>query len=101
MQRGIPKRIESLALPPSQLSANSFIARAIFQALRRRTSLRVSFLWMASKLSDEDLESLCREFELIAFGDDPIARDAAKRSILAALDYPVWTLPDEWGFERL
>jgi hypothetical protein len=43
-----------------------------------------------SKVSDDELESLEAEFERMAFGDDTVARDAAKREVLAAAGYPDW-----------
>ena len=44
-------------------------------------------------LSDDELASLEAEFEQIAFGSDTAARDAAKREVLAAAGYPVWSTP--------
>jgi hypothetical protein len=44
-------------------------------------------------LSDGELDSLEAEFEQIVFGSDTAARDAAKRQVLAAAGYPVWSGP--------
>ena len=48
---------------------------------------------LLKRLSDGELASLEAEFEQIVFGSDTAARDAAKREVLAAAGYPVWSSP--------
>ncbi len=50
---------------------------------------------MLSKVSDEGLETLTAEFERLVFGDDIMARHAAKLETLAAAGYPVWNCSGE------
>jgi hypothetical protein len=95
MQRRLARRIESLEQSILPLTASVFLGRVKKHAQRRGISFDSAMQSLISKASDDELESLEAEFERIAFGDDTVARDAAKREVLAATGYPDWNPPGE------
>jgi hypothetical protein len=92
--RGLEKRLarleESVPLP---LTAERFVACASQHARRSGVSTSSAMDTLVKGLSDSELDSLAAEFEQIVFGSDTAARDAAKREVLAAAGYPVWSGP--------
>jgi hypothetical protein len=83
---------ESLPVPAT---AERFYARAQTHARRAGGNVVSSIETLVKELSDDDLGSLAVELEQIVFGSDTVARDAAKRKVLAAAGYPVWNSPHE------
>jgi len=91
MLRSIRRRLarveEFLPLP---MTAERFYARAQRHAKRTRRSVEDAISILAKDLSDDELDSVTAEFELMAFGSDTAARDAAKRETLLAAGYTGW-----------
>jgi hypothetical protein len=92
--RGLERRLsrleESIPLP---LTAATFTTRAYRLARRSGLSTSSAIDTLLKDPSDSELDSLGAELEEIVFGPDMAARDAAKREVLAAAGYPVWSDP--------
>jgi len=78
---------------PVPLNAERFLARASQLARRSGVSTSSAMDKLFKDLSDSELDSLGAELERIVFGSDTAARDAAKREVLAAAGFPVWSDP--------
>jgi hypothetical protein len=94
MMRAIERRLslleESIPVP---LTAATFTTRAYRLAKRSGVSTSSAMDTLLKNVSDGELGSLEAELEQIVFGSDIAARDAAKREVLAAAGYPVWSGP--------
>jgi len=92
MLRSVGRRLsrleESIPIP---ITAERFVARAYQQAGRAGSSYDSAVQVLAQDLSDSELASVTAELEQILYGSDMAARDAARRSTLAAAGYPVWS----------
>jgi hypothetical protein len=85
--RDVRRRISTLERStPLLISAAVFSARVEEHARRTGTSVEASVESLVRELSDDELHRLANEFELIRFGGDIAARDAAKRKVLMEFD---------------
>lgn len=87
IRRRLTRVEESLPLP---MTADRFYARAQRHAKRTRRSVEDAISILAKDLSDDELDSVTAEFELMAFGSDTAARDAAKHETLSAAGFTAW-----------
>jgi hypothetical protein len=94
IRRRLSRVEEALPVP---LTAATFTTRAYRLARRSGMSTSSAMDTLLEDLSDGELASLGAELEQIAFGSDTAARDAAKREVLAAAGYPVWSGPPAAG----
>jgi hypothetical protein len=83
MQRHLARTIESLEQSILPLTASVFLDRVRKHARRSGQRFDSAMESLVSRVSDDELEHLTTEFETMAFGDDTVARDAAKRETLA------------------
>jgi hypothetical protein len=94
MLRSVRRRLDQLEESlPIPVTAERFVTRAYRLARRSRVSTSSVTDTLVKGLGDNELDSLGAELEQIVFGSDTAARDAAKREVLAAAGYPVWSGP--------
>ena len=78
---------------PLPLTAERFMVRVNQRARRSGVSASSAMDTLLKDVSDDELASLEAEFEQMVYGSDTAARDAAKREVVAAAGYPVWSVP--------
>jgi len=87
MLRNVTRRLDRIELAiPLPITRERFIARVHQQIQRTGAGLEAAIATLLRDLSDSQLDSLRAEFELIMFGSDVAARDAAKRKVLMDFD---------------
>lgn len=82
MLRGVRHRITTLERYARGLTADVFMAHAEKLARRMGTDYRAAVAKLGNELDDYDLDRLIVELELMVYGDDTAARDAARQRAL-------------------
>ena len=79
MLRAVRRRITMLARFARGITADVFMARAEKLARRMGTDYRAAVAKLGNELDDYDLDRLIVELEVMVYGDDNAARDAARQ----------------------
>jgi hypothetical protein len=79
----ISRRLDRIELTiPLPVTRERFFAHVRQHIQRTGASLEAALATLVRDLSDNELDSLCIEFEQILFGSDVAARDAARQAVL-------------------